>query len=70
MSKNREKSLFLTALCLAALDVKFEKYTGTSFDELIVMMENGDWDRVEEVLKQTQEALKKEINQLIRVKNP
>ena len=58
MSKNREKSLFLTALCLAALDVKFEKYTGASFD--------GDWDRVEEVLKQTQEA----FNQLIRVKNP
>ena len=58
---HREKNIMLAVLLIAASSFEIEKYTGTTIDQVIEMMEKQEWDRVNKILEQVNEALKKEI---------
>jgi len=58
---HREKNIMLAVLLMAASSFEIEKYTGTTIDQVIEMMEKQEWDGVNKILEQVNEALKKEI---------
>jgi len=58
---HREKNIMLAVLLIAASSFEIEKYTGTTINQVIEMMEKQEWDRVNKILEQVNEALKKKI---------
>jgi len=57
---HREKNLLLAVLAMIMVDFEIEKHTGVSFEEIDIMMQNGEWDSVEEILRRADAAVRRE----------